>query len=146
MEKRLNKYEYALSQIYNENNYVIYIDDNPVMPNGAEDKEKVNNVYTYLNMPTIDQNMSIIKLQSNTFGGITNYIGIKEILRKLILSAKNKYKKIIVIFDFDCTLLYSHAFLALMMGSRNDFYDKFCNYLSDKDKKFMRFFLQVILK
>ena len=139
------KFQYAMSQTNHTNNYVIYIDDNPVGPDGGEDRS-TDKAY----VREYSNNMSMVKLKSDKFGGITNYIStyisyvnfpkteeaekigdnyIDEILFEIINKKKQSYQKIIVIFDFDCTLLYSHAFRTLM-GISDVFNKDFLQYLS----------------
>lgn len=132
-----NKFVYANNQTNNGDNYVIYIDDNPVLENHEEDKSDTTFVREY------PPNMSIIKLKADKFGGITNYISygektekidgrefIDHLLVEIInrVRVKSTLQKIIVIFDFDCTLLYSHAFKTLM-GDFKVFNKDFSNYL-----------------
>jgi hypothetical protein len=94
-----NKHEDALLKSKQPDTFVIYIDDNPEL--GSEK----------------NKNLAVITLPSNKIGGITQYFKGDNRLDNYIydLVNQNNNKNIIIKFDFDCTLSYSHYY-GIMIG------------------------------
>jgi len=114
-------------ELAQDGTYVIYIDDNPEV--------------TFDDDLYKQPNITVIKLQKDNIGGLSNYLNpelkfningtnLEDVIKSILKNLPPNITRVVFKFDFDCTLAYSHLFKSIL--NTGPFKDAFLKYLNLK--------------